>query len=232
MAEGAVIQPHGPWYRYLGLPVARLFLWILFTLLGPLRIRGRSRVPMEGGLLILSNHLSDVDPVVVQLACKRPIHFMAKSELFEMRLLGPLIRALRAFPVKRGEPDRSSMKHAIELLKMGEAVCIFPEGELSEKGNLLELKPGVALIARMSGASVICLGLRNTNRVLPYGSLVPRPALRLITANWSEPRPFGKDIEAEEILAWAESELRRLTGQPVSNMSDKSADKSDPTEAL
>lgn len=179
-------------------------------LLGPFRRIGAYRVPRTGGLLILSNHLADVDPIAVYLACPRPIHFMGKSELFEMKVVGSILRAFRAFPVNRGQPDRAALKHAIELLKAGEVVCVFPEGQLSETGELQELKPGIALLARSSGATVLCLGLRGTNRVLPYGSLVPRPALGWVTATWGETRSFGKESTTEDVLAWAEGELRSL----------------------
>lgn len=182
-------KAHGPWFRALGLPLSRLLAAVILFVFGPLRTRGSYRVPKSGGLLILANHRSDVDPIVVQLACPRPVHFMAKSELFEMPILGPLIRWYRAFPVRRGEPDRAALKHAIQLLKMGEVVCVFPEGELSESGEMLPLKPGVSLLARASGVPTLCLGLVGTAKILPYGSLVPRPAFGGVEAVWGEVFP-------------------------------------------
>ncbi len=207
------VELQSPLFRRFGLPFWKFVAWILLFLCGPLRATGKYRVPRKGGLLILSNHLADVDPIVVQVACPRPVYFMAKSELFEMRFLGKMIRWFRAFPVKRGEPDRKALRKAVDYLRAGEAVCVFPEGELSESGELMELKAGVALIARMAGVPVICMGIRNTNRMLPYGSLIPRPAFRTLHAQWGEPRAFGKEIEAEHFLAWAEGQLRELTGQ-------------------
>jgi hypothetical protein len=65
----------------------------------------------------------------------------------------------------------------------------------------------------MAGVSVICVGLKGTDRVMPYGSLIPRPAFRWVTAEWGEARGFGKETEAEEFLAWADAQLRQLTGQ-------------------
>lgn len=161
-------------------------------------------------MLILSNHLADADPVVVQLACPRPMHYMAKSELFEMPVLKHLIRFCGAFPVRRGEPDRGAIKQAVKLLRMGEVVCVFPEGQLSENGELQELKPGIALLARLAECQVICVGLQNTNRIMPYGKVTPRPSGRFTWVKWGSPRSFGKDAEVEEIVAWAEEELRRL----------------------
>lgn len=205
---------HGPLHIWVILPLSKAFAWLLFLILGPIRQRGKRRIPKSGGLLILANHLADVDPIVVQTTCTRPIHFMAKSELFEMPVLGSIIRLFKAFPVKRGEPDRSSIKRAVQLLRMGEVVCVFPEGQLSESGQLQELKPGIALLARMAECQVICCGLRNTNRIMPYGSLIPRPSFRATWAEWGEPVHFAKGTEADEIVGWAEHQLRELgTGE-------------------
>lgn len=194
-------------------PVLKLFVRAMMFVLGPLKVRGRDNVPQSGGLLILSNHIADLDPPVVQIACKRPIHFMAKSELFEIPVLKHLLRWFHAFPVKRGEPDRSAIKHAISLLHEGEAVCVFPEGQLSEDGLLQPLLPGAALIVRKAGVPVICVGLRNTNRVMPYRRVVPRPGFCFTHAEWGVVRTFPDDASAEDVIAWATAELRRLTGQ-------------------
>ncbi|MEX2244690.1 MAG: lysophospholipid acyltransferase family protein [Fimbriimonadaceae bacterium] len=194
-------------------PLLKLFVRVMMFVLGPLRVRSRGNVPQSGGLLILSNHISDIDPPVVQISCKRPIHFMAKSELFEVPVLGRLLRWFHAFPVKRGEPDRAAIKHAISLLHEGEAVCIFPEGQLSEDGLLQPLLPGAALIVRKAGVPVICVGLRNTNRVMPYRRVVPRPGFCFTHAEWGEVRTFPGDASAEDVIGWATAELRRLTGQ-------------------
>lgn len=213
LAQATSSDLYTPSMRYVGLPLSRVLAWFLFTILGPLKVRGAYRVPRKGGVLILSNHIADVDPVVVQMACPRPIHFMSKSELFEMKFVGWLIRRFKAFPVKRGEPDKGAIKTAVSILRAGEVVCIYPEGELSETGQLLELKPGIALIVRMAQCPVICFGLQNTNKVMPYGSVIPRPAFRRLQCEWGEPHTFGKEAGVEEILGWAEGQLRELTGQ-------------------
>ncbi|HVT12092.1 MAG TPA: lysophospholipid acyltransferase family protein [Fimbriimonadaceae bacterium] len=211
MAELLPARPYPALSRYLLLPLGKLFCRILFLFLGPITARGAYRVPRKGPLLILSNHLADIDPIAVQVACPRPVHFMAKSELFDIRVLGKMIRWYQAFPVKRGEPDRASMRHAIELLKMGEVVVVFPEGQLSEEGKLQELKAGIALIIRQAGAPVICCGLRNTNKVMPYGRVLPRISWSRVWVNWGEVREFGKDASTDEILEWAAGQLRELT---------------------
>lgn len=205
------IEPYSRSFFLFQLPFAKFLAWLLMFSLGWMKTIGRSHIPRTGGLLILSNHRSDCDPVAVQVACKRPIRFMAKSELFQMFFVKTVLRWLKCFPVKRGEPDKSAIKHAIETLKAGQCVGVFPEGQLTETGELQELKPGIALIVRMAGVPVICCGLRNTERMVPYGSYVPRPALKRVVARWGEARTFDRKAEPEEILGWVESELRRLT---------------------
>jgi 1-acyl-sn-glycerol-3-phosphate acyltransferase len=210
-AESDEIGPHPKFHLWVRMPVYRFFAWLLFIFWGPIRSRGVYRIPKTGGVLVLANHLADVDPMVVQVSCPRPIHFMAKSELFDMPILGSILRKFKAFPVKRGEPDRGSIKRAVQLLRMGEVVCVFPEGQLSPTGELQELKPGIALLARMAECQVICCGITNTNKVMPYGSLIPRPSFRVTKATWGEAKRFGKDADTEEIVEWAEGQLRGLT---------------------
>jgi 1-acyl-sn-glycerol-3-phosphate acyltransferase len=181
--------------------------------MGPIRVEGAENVPRQGGLLILSNHRADVDPVLVQYACPRPLHYMAKQELFEMGMLGPLIRRYGAFPVSRGEPDRQAIRQAAGLLNAGEAVVVFPEGQLTQTGDLQELKAGIALILRLAPeVPVICIGLQNSQYMLPYGQLIPRPAFRRLTLMWGKPRVFSTDASHAAVLGWTECELRRLGG--------------------
>jgi 1-acyl-sn-glycerol-3-phosphate acyltransferase len=135
---------------------------------------------------------------------------MAKSELFEMPVIGWLLQKFKAFGIKRGEPDRQALKYSAALLKAGEAVGIFPEGQLSENGELQELKAGIALIMRLAGTPVICCGLAGTQRMMPYGKVIPRPAFHTVEVTWGEPRTFDKDATTEDILAWATGQLQSL----------------------
>ena len=116
--------------------------------------------------------------------------------------------------MRRGEPDRAALRHAAELAKIGEAVCIFPEGQLSTTGEMLPIKAGVALIVRMAGVPCICLGLRNTAEVVPCGTLKPHLSKDRVEAMWGEPRTFDKGASAEENTGWIASELVRLSGSP------------------
>lgn len=199
-----------PWYFWILYPFLFLGAVVICTLLGPFVSRREQRLP-RGGLLIVSNHCSDADPVFLYVASRRPIWFMAKSELFDMKGVGPFIRMFGAFPVQRGAPDRGALKFAIDKLVQGERVGIFPEGQLSPDGQLGPLLPGVAMIVRRAKMPVVCCGLVHTNRVVPYGSMVPRPSFRLVQARFGQVRSFDADAKDEEILAWMRAELLRLT---------------------
>lgn len=214
MNELAESARHTKLQLYFWLPLGRIFVKLLLSLLGPVRVRGNYRVPRTGGVLVLCNHISDVDPIVLQSACPRALHFMAKSELFDIPVIGRLQRAFGSFPVSRGAPDRAALKLSASLLRDGEAVGIYPEGQISEDGNLQEIKGGVALIIRMApGIPVICCGLDGTERIMPYSKVIPRPAFHAVDVVWGEPRIFDKSTTTEEILAWIEGQLTQLAHQ-------------------
>jgi len=198
-------------------PLVYAFAFLIMTLLGPLRFRARRQVPRSGGLLILSNHRADIDPIAIQLACPRYVHFMAKSELFGIPILGAMMRYFQAFPVKRGEPDRGAIRRAVALLRAGETVCVFPEGQLTETGKVQDILPGAALIVRMASAPVICCGIRNTEKIMPYGKVIPRPAFSWVTVQWGAPLRFQEDVSTEEIVDWIGAELRSLSGETSSS---------------
>jgi 1-acyl-sn-glycerol-3-phosphate acyltransferase len=209
-AEAEVVRYPRAFYAW-QFPLGKFCGWFLMAVLGWMKTVGKKNIPSTGGVLILSNHRSDCDPVAVQVACPRPIRFMAKSELWDMKGIRTVLNWIKAFPVKRGEPDRAAIKHSVDLLKAGECVGVFPEGQLTEDGQLQELKPGIALIVRMSGVPVICCGLKNTDKVVPYKSLIPRPTLKRVVVTWGAIKTFDRHAETEEIMAWVEAEFKRLT---------------------
>lgn len=200
-------------YQTFWLPVLRALLWLPLVILGPLTVRGAYRVPKKGGVLILPNHISDSDPPITQLGCPRPSHFMAKHDLFDVPVLGWAMRKCGAFPVKRDSADLKSLKYTVKLLQEGEAVTLYPEGECSEDGNLLPLKEGFGWIAKVAKVPIICCGLVHTNKVMPYGKLIPRPAFRKVVVNWGEPKLFPPETPQEEIVAWVEGQLRDLSSE-------------------
>ncbi|MEP6672704.1 MAG: AMP-binding protein [Chthoniobacter sp.] len=108
----------------------------------------------QGGFLLLPNHLTWVDAVVLQLACPRPIRFVVFADIYNLRWLNPIFRAVGALPISPRKA-KDAVKLAVEAIQAGEIVCIFPEGELSRSGMLLRLKRGYELIARQAEAQVV-----------------------------------------------------------------------------
>lgn len=158
--------------------------WIHSHSRNPGQRLGRESLPTKGGLLLVVNHISDLDPILVQWASSRPVHFMAKQSLFEMRGLGRLIRIFQAFPVRPNSADRKAIRRAIDLLRAGECVCIFPEGQLSRDGRLQPLNHGYELIARQSGAQIAVGHIRGANQILPYGTTRPIRCRIQISVHW------------------------------------------------
>ncbi len=184
-----------------------LFCW--------LRIEGRRRVPRRGGLIVIANHRSLADPVVLWYASPRHLCFMGRADVLTIPLIGHIARLARTIPVRQRTADRTALMLAIQAVRRGEALCIFPEGELSPTGELLPFLPGVLLILRQTKAPLLPVGLKNTERIVPYGKLFPKPALSVITIR------FGEVIPPEQVLDLPTTEaqlefLRRRVHELVS----------------
>ena len=106
-------------------------------------------------MLLVSNHVSVLDPPLVGGAAPRQLYFMAKEELFRIPLLGRLIRALNARPVRRDGSDTRALKAALRPLEEGHALLVFPEGTRGEEGRRARGKAGVGMLAVLSGAPVV-----------------------------------------------------------------------------
>ena len=139
---------------------------LLFDALGGLYVKGEENVPKTGPVLLVANHTSYLDPPAIGDASPRRVVFMAKHELFRVKGLGYLLRGVDAFPVRRGEPDRSAFKTVLAMLEEGRVVCIFPEGGRQKGGQLGEAEPGAALFALKTGCPVVPVFVEGTDRML------------------------------------------------------------------
>ena len=140
--------------------IYRRFIILLDWMLTRIYVRkfevvGREHVPMEGPLILASNHLNNADPPMVALAVPRHPTFMAKQEMIKWPIVGPAFRMFGAFPVRRGEADLSALRAATEIVNSGAMLVMFPEGTRSRTGGLTKGHAGTALIALRTGAPVL-----------------------------------------------------------------------------
>ena len=142
----------------------RLFASGCFGLLTGWDVRGREHIPREGGLLIASNHISFWDPPMVGSALPREVHFLAKEELFRTPGLGWLIRSLNSIPIRRGVADLSGLARALEVLRQGEALLLFPEGSRMRDGELHPPRPGVGMMAVQADVPIVPCYISGSNR--------------------------------------------------------------------
>jgi 1-acyl-sn-glycerol-3-phosphate acyltransferase len=136
-------------------------------------IEGGDRIPREGPAILASNHISYLDPLTLAwLADRRGRHvrYLAKAELFDKRVLGSALRAVHQIPVQRGSTAAAdSLVAAVDALRAGECITVFPEGTISLDLEPMAGKSGTARLARASGVPVTPVGLWGTQRILFKG---------------------------------------------------------------
>lgn len=126
--------------------------------LPPLRMRrrGADGLPREGPLLIVCTHISVADPLVLMAAARpRRTHMMTKSEMFRHRPIAAFLRAVKAFPIRRGQADIGAIRHALDLLSQGECLVVFPEGHVSRTGHMRRGHPGAGFFSMRPGVTTV-----------------------------------------------------------------------------
>jgi len=154
--------------------VSGLLVFPLFRFLFRGSTQGLEHVPMEGPLVVASNHGSHLDPPLLGHALGRPVAFMAKAELFAIPLLGAVIRACGAYPVRRGASDREAIRTATAKLEEGWATGVFLDGTRQANGRVNNPLPGAALLAARSSAPLLPVAIVNSHRALGSGRIWPR----------------------------------------------------------
>ncbi len=137
------------------------------AVLGPVsgrRIQNLDQVPREGSLIVASNHISFWDPPLIGSAVTRELYFLAKEELFATPILGPLIRSLNSIPIRRGTADLSGIARAVEVLRRGGALLMFPEGGRMRDGELHPARPGVGMMAVQADVAIVPCYISGSNK--------------------------------------------------------------------
>jgi 1-acyl-sn-glycerol-3-phosphate acyltransferase len=146
-----------------------------------LRLAGTEHIPADGPVVIVPNHQTFADPVLVTIPIRRPIYYMAWSRLFEIRGLNWAIRRLRAFPVQLESSDPKAAREAVRLLQAGEAVLIFPEGARSLDGHVGRFKPGAFRLAASLGVPILPVTITGGHASWPPGRPLPRRGRMTVT---------------------------------------------------
>jgi 1-acyl-sn-glycerol-3-phosphate acyltransferase len=180
-------------YIYTIIPefLLRFLSWLLVHVIYRLRIEGIEKIPERGPALLICNHVSFVDPIVISAACRRPVRFIMDASIFRIPVLTTVFRGMKAIPVAPQKDDPEVYERAFAVaaqeLRAGQLVCIFPEGRLTTDGEVREFRPGMLRILKETPVPVIPLALSNL-----WGSMFSRFA----TAPWKRlPRRYLAKIK-------------------------------------
>lgn len=165
-------------------------------------------MPKEGGALVLSNHQSHLDPVLVGSACNRRLNYLARDSLFGFAPFRWLIRSLDAIPIDREGLGLSGLKETLRRLRRGELVLMFPEGTRTRDGEVASLKPGFCALAKRAGVPLVPVAIDGAFAAWPRGRALPLPAAICVQFGppiWPDE---SKGLTDEELIALIERRLR------------------------
>ena len=180
----------------------------LALVLFDLKVYGRHHIPTHGGVLIVSNHQSLLDPILLPLRLDRPLNYIAKSELFENRFFAWFLRSiLNAFPVRQGRGDVRAVKETIQRLQEGHLMNIYPEGSRTEDGEIGPLQGGVALIIERAKVAIVPAVIVGAYEAWP----IHRKLLRLspVCIQFGPPMDLT-GLKRDEILTAIDRTLRSM----------------------
>ena len=172
-----------------------------------IRTFGRDLVPKTGGGLVLSNHQSNLDPVIIGLACERRLNYLARTTLFTSRAFRLLVAALDAIPIDREGTGLGGLKETLKRIKRGEYVLIFPEGTRTPDGEVHAMKPGFCAIARRGRVPLVPVAVDGAFDAWPRQRKLPRRAV--IHVRWGQP------ITPDEVERMTDDELVALVEKRI-----------------
>lgn len=193
MTHNDSTQPTGsdPIRRGLVWRVLQLALELVFWLWLRLAVRGVERIDADTGGLILANHQSFLDPMLVGVKLQRPVSFLARDSLFRVFLIGRLLKKTHVLPINRRLGSASSIRIAASRIESGCLVGLFPEGTRTRDGQTGEFKAGFIAVLRRAQCPVYPVGISGAFQALPPGAILPRFAkVRVV---------FGVPILYEEL---------------------------------
>ena len=184
-----------PFRRNIVWSVSQVVLQWFFGLLLGFRARGLENLPSDGGALLLANHQSNFDPLMVGVPLSRPVSFVARSTLFAIPIVGWILRRTYVVPINREAARGGVIREVVARLDHGFLVGMFPEGTRTSDGEIGEFKPGFISLVRRSRRPIVAVGIAGAYESYPRGGL-PRPGrVRLI---------FGEPWQPEEYAEFCE----------------------------
>jgi len=153
--------------RVIAVGASRLYL--------PGPVLGREHLPERGAYVLAPVHRSYLDWLVVARVTRRRLRYLVKGEVWRWRLLGRFLEALGAFPVRRDAADREAFNRALEVLRAGEPLVVFPEGTRRDGPVVGELRDGAAYLALRADVPLVPVGVAGAAEAMPRGARLPRP---------------------------------------------------------
>jgi 1-acyl-sn-glycerol-3-phosphate acyltransferase len=167
----------------------------------------------SGGALVVSNHVSYLDPPLIGQVFDDPLHFFARKTLFRHPLIGALLRSWQAIPIDRDKPDASSLKQTIRVLRDGGKVLMFPEGTRSEDGEVKEAQPGAGLFIAKGQTAVLPVRIFGAFEAYPKGAKLPRyaPITVVVGERWMPDFEGLKGMPLKDLYKYlADESMRRV----------------------
>ena len=157
-----------------------------------LRFDGEQNIPTSGPLVLVCNHLSNIDPFLFGGFTPGTLFCMAKRELFTNSFLRWVLLGCNCFPINRGAPDRWALRTSLEILARGGRLLVFVEGTRATTPGMKRVEAGVGFLVRRSRASVLPIAVWGTEQALPHGRVIPRRVP--ITVRYG--KPFTPHVQA------------------------------------
>jgi len=149
--------------------IAKFIFLIIFKLSFRLKVTGQENIPQNGPFIIVANHSSLLDPIILGISIKPKIIFVAAAYLFEIGWLGYLLRKANSIPVQR-ENDIKAIKQSLKILRQGGVLGIFPEGGIDRQKNNLPVRAGAAYLATKVGIPIVPIRIKGADKALPRGA--------------------------------------------------------------
>jgi 1-acyl-sn-glycerol-3-phosphate acyltransferase len=212
-------QPGEPWYRIAWWHFLHGLCFIWFWLCYGFRAWGIHHIPRTGPVLLVSNHQSFLDPIIVGLGSHhRQFYAIARESLWHTPGLGWLISSLNAVPVARGESDLKAMRKCVDVLKRDHALLVFAEGTRTPDGRVQTFQPGTMLLIKRSGAMVVPVALDGAHAAWPRSRKMPYWRGRIGVM-------YGEPVPAEQLAAMPAEAAMALLQTRIESMRQDVADR-------